>query len=310
MLLVVNPKGAATKSQLPRRKRILRWIVFLIVAILVVLYIAMPIGFGVSVVFSYKESVGAPPNGFTAITLKTGDNVTLAGWYVRPANGAAVILIHGAGGSREQLRSYADMLVRHGYGVLALDLRGHGASQGTTNRFGWQGTRDVGAAVEYLRQARGEVKTIGGLGLSLGGEVLLGAASEYPSLAAIVADGATARCVDELQALPSERLLYRNFTARVMYATVQVLSGDTPPKPLLDSMVEAKSTAFLLIAGGSNHMEVDFNEVFAATIGERAALWIAPDAPHTGAFNLYRDEYERRVIAFFDAALLDKPSRH
>jgi hypothetical protein len=40
--------------------------------------------------------------------------VTLAGRYTPPANGAAIILIDEAGGSREQLRSYADLLVRHG----------------------------------------------------------------------------------------------------------------------------------------------------------------------------------------------------
>ena len=51
----------------------------------------------------------------------------------------------------------------------------------------------------------------------------------------IAADGATTRSLDELLALPSERPLVRNFTARVMYAAVQILSGETPPVPLLDS---------------------------------------------------------------------------
>jgi len=168
------------KSKPPKRHWILRWIAFLVVAVIVVLYIAIPIGFGVSVVLPYKETVGAPPVSFEAVTLTTDDQVMLAGWYKPPINGTAIILIHGAGGSREEMRAYADMLVRHGYGVLALDLRGHGASGGNTNRFSWQGTRDVGAAVDYL-QARAEVKRIGGLGSSLGGEVLLGGAAEYPS---------------------------------------------------------------------------------------------------------------------------------
>jgi dienelactone hydrolase len=290
--------------RLPSRRRVLRWIVFLVIAAIVGLYVVLPIGAGVAVVFPYKESVGAPPDGFEEITLKTDDGVTLAGWYRPPTNGAAIILLHGAGNSRERVRRYADMLVSHGYGVLALDLRGHGSSKGTTNRLGWQGTRDVGAAVAYL-QTREEVQTIGGLGLSMGGEVLLGAASAYPVIEAIAADGATHRCLDELWALPSERPLYRNFVARVMFATVQLLSGDDPPKPLLDSMVEAESTAFLLIAAGSSDQEVDFNELFVGTVGERAILWVAPGASHTGAFSRYPDEYEQRLIAFFDAALLD-----
>ncbi len=293
------------KSKPSRRRRALRWIAFLIAAVIVVLYLALPIGVGVSVVLPYQETVGAPPAGFESVTLTTADQVELAGWYQPPLNGAAVILIHGAGGSREGLRPYAELLARHGYGVLALDLRGHGASAGRTNRFGWQGTRDVGAAVAFL-QTRDEVKAIGGLGSSLGGEVLLGAASAYPGIQAIAADGATTRSLDELLALPSERPLVRNFTARVMYAAVQILSGETPPVPLLDSMIAAPSTSYLLIAGGGNQREVAFNEFFAAATPDRARLWIAPEAAHTGALGLYPEEYERRVIAFFDGVVLNQ----
>jgi len=287
------------------RKRVSRWIVSLILAAVVGLYILMPIGFGIAAVYPAKQTVGGPPAGFQTVALQTDDSVSLAAWYAPPINGATIILVHGAGGSRQEMRSHAQMLTRHGYGVLALDLRGFGESEGVTNRFGWRGTSDIGAAVAYL-QARGEAQIIGGLGSSLGGEVLLGAASTYPALRAIVADGATRRCVEELRALPSERPLVRNFVARVMYATVRVLSGDRPPAPLLDSMAAADSTSFLLIAGGANELEVAFNELFTATVGERATLWVAPDAPHTGAFSLYPDEYERRVIAFFDAALLGR----
>lgn len=287
-------------------RRAFRWIMFLIAAVLVMLYLVMPIGVGVSVVLPYPESVGAPPAGFEAITLTTDDQVMLAGWYKPPINGTVILLIHGAGGSRERMRPYAEMLARHGYGVLALDLRGHGTSTGRTNRFGWQGTHDVGAAVAFL-QARDEVKAIGGFGSSLGGEVLLGAASEYPAIKAIAADGATARSLDELMALPAERPLYRNFTARVVYAAVQVLSGETPPVPLLDSMIAAPSTSYLFIAGGGDEREAAFNELFAAATPHRSRLWIAPSAPHTGAFGLYPDEFEQRVIAFFDRVGLSIP---
>ncbi len=296
------------KSKQSKRRRVLRWALFLIAAVLVVVYLALPIGIGVSVVLPAKETVGAPPAGFESVTLTTDDQVGLAAWYKPPLNGAAIILIHGAGGSREGMRPYAEMLARHGYGVLALDLRGHGASAGRTNRFGWQGTHDVGAAVVFLR-GRDEVKAIGGLGSSLGGEALLGAASQYPAIKAIAADGATARSLDELLALPSERPLYRNFFSRVAYAAVQILSGEAPPAPLLDSMIAAPSTSYLLITGGDNQMEVAFNELFAASTPGRSQLWIAPNAPHTGAFGMYPDEYEQRVMAFFDQALLNDSVR-
>ena len=89
-----------------------------------------------------------------------------------------------------------------------------------------------------------------------------------------------------------------------MFTTVQVLGNATPPKPLLESMLETKTTRFLWIAAGSNAQEVAFNELFAAAVGERGSLWVAPEAAHTGAFGLYAEECERRVTGFFDAALL------
>lgn len=285
------------------RKRLIRWIAIAIGSVMVALYLLLPIGMGVAAIVPSRETVGSPPAGFEAVELRTDDGVSLAGWYAPPTNEAVIILVHGAGGSREQVRPYAEMLVRHGYGVLALDLRGHGMSGGATNRLGWQSTPDIGAAIRYL-QERKEVSRIGGLGLSMGAEVLLGAVDEYPSLLAVVADGATRRSIEELLALPSERPLYRSFTARVMYAAVQVLSGGKPPKPLLDSMVEAKSAMFLLIAGGAKSLEVEFNERFVEVVGTRATLWIAPDAPHTGAFGRYPGEYEQRVVTFLNHALL------
>lgn len=285
--------------------RVLRIIAIAVVVLAAGLYLVLPFAMAVVAVFPHKDAVGAPPDGFEAIALRTEDGVTLAGWHLPSTNGASILLVPGAGDSREAVRGYAEMLARHGYGVLALDLRGHGQSEGKTNRFGWQSTQDVGAAIAYL-DSRDDVQAIGALGLSLGGEVLLGAASAYPALQAIVADGATRRSIPELLALPSERPLVRNFTARVMFAGVALLTGDKAPTPLLDSMVEAESTQYLFIAAGAQEMEAAFNQRFVEAVGPRAALWVAPEVTHIGAFARYPDEYEQRVIAFFDAALLDR----
>jgi hypothetical protein len=93
-----------------------------------------------------------------------------------------------------------------------------------------------------------------------------------------------------------------------MFATVQLLTGDAPPRPLLDSMVATKSTQFLLIAAGNNPLETSFNQLFVATLGNRASLWIAAGADHMTAFFLYPQEYEQRVISFFQTEQLETQS--
>lgn len=293
------------RATLQKYRRVLRWIGIVVVMAILLVYLVLPAAFGLYAVMPLRAAVGAPPDGFEEVALAADDGVALKAWYRPPANGAAIILIHGAGDSREAVRPYAAMLARRGYGVLALDLRGHGESGGATNRFGWLGTRDVGAAVGFLR-TQSNVTAIGGLGLSLGGEALLGAASTYPEVRAIAADGATQRSSAELFALESERPLYRSIVMQEVYATVQLLNGEAPPEPpLLESITAAESTRFLLIAGGDEATEVAFNERFAGAVGSRAELWIVPGAGHTEAFGRNPSEYEQRVLAFFNAALLE-----
>ncbi|TAJ45379.1 alpha/beta hydrolase [Methanofollis fontis] len=281
----------------------LRPLLILTAAVVLLVYIGIPALFGVYAVLPAGEEVGPPPPGFEEVGFTTEDGIPLAAWYAPPSGtGAAIILIHGAGGSRHDICSYALMLQRHGYGVLAPDLRGHGMSGGGTNRFGWESDRDVGAAVAFLEGQEG-VRAIGGMGLSLGGEVLLGAASAHPAVEAIVADGATHRSSADLLALESERPLERSFTARLMYAVVALLSGDAAPLPLPESIAGSGSTGYLLIAAGEKPMEEAFARLYAGEAGGRASVWVVPGAGHTGAYSLRPDDYERRVIAFFDAAL-------
>jgi len=279
----------------------IKWMAIAVGVAVVGLYVLYPVAMGVAAVWPARTSVPAAPAGFVDVTFDTSKGETLAAWYRAGENEAAVIVLHGAGETRASVRGIAEFLAQSGYGVRAVDLRGHGESSGRTNRLGWQGTDDVRAAVRYL-EAQGSTK-IGGLGLSMGGEALLGAASEVRELRGIVADGATRRSVGELLALPSERPLYRNFTARIMFATAGLLSGDREPLPLLESIAAAPTTRFLFIAAGAKEREVEFNELFTRTLGERAALWVAPDAGHTQAFALYPDEYRARVLEFFSGSL-------
>jgi predicted alpha/beta hydrolase len=90
------------------------------------------------------------------------------------------------------------MLVRHGYGVLLFDRRGEGESDGDPNAFGWAMDRDLKAAAAFL-QHRPEVEAhrIGGIGLSVGGEMLLQTAAESKVFRAVVSEGAGARSIRE-----------------------------------------------------------------------------------------------------------------
>ena len=56
------------------------------------------------------------------VSFKTADGLTLRGWYAPSRNGAAVVLVHGSGGSRLGPRRHARLLAEHGYGVPAYNM--------------------------------------------------------------------------------------------------------------------------------------------------------------------------------------------
>lgn len=293
------------KKLITKRGKLMRLSGIVLVLLIVAIYIGLPTIMAVGVIMPDADNTGEPPEGFTNVTLTTRDDVQLAAWYAEPENGAVIILLHGAGNEREDVREHALMLHENGFGVLAMNLRGHGDSTGRINRLGWDGSLDVGAAVDYL-SGRDNVDFIGALGLSMGGEILLGAASQYPIIGAIVADGATFRAVDDYVSLPSNRPLYRNMVTGIFTFMVSVFTGDQQPSPtLLNSIRAADSTSFLFIAAGNVGEEIDYNEMFHHEVADRSELWIIPDVGHTQGFTRNRTEYEQRLINFFTTALSD-----
>lgn len=283
--------------------RVLRTLGIVLLSLIFALYVLFPVTMGLIASVRSAPKREQPPEGFTAVSLKTADDTQLACWYAPGENGAAIILVHGAKCNLSSLTGHAAFLREAGYGVLALTLRGHGGSGGRGNAFGWQCGQDVAAAVDFL-QAEG-VTRIGALGLSMGSEVLLGSAADQPEIAAIVADGASQRSLADYLTIPENRSLWRSWTTRVMYASVRLFSGQTPPeRTLLSSITDAKDTKFLFIAAETVEKEPQFGALYHDAVPERSALWIVPGAGHTQGLTVARETYASRVIAFFDENLL------
>ncbi len=284
-------------------KKLLKIIGIVVLGLIFLLYLLMPFGMGIVTTFRQTAKAPSPPEGFENVTLRASDDVALSAWYAPSQNGAAIILVHGSNGSLDSLRGYADMLASHGYGVLALCLRGHGSSGGSGNALGWECGKDVGAAVDYLNDQNG-VSTIGALGLSLGGEVLLSACGELPQIKAVAAEGATHHTLDDYLTLPLNQSIIRNWTTRVMYFSAGIFTGQQPPEATIaESIKKAGDTHFLFIAAENVDDEVNFNTMFSEKTKGRSTLWVVPGAGHTQGLSLYPDEYEQRVTAFFDDAL-------
>jgi uncharacterized protein len=250
--------------------------------------------------------VGRPPAqaadlGPTAeeVTFRTSDGIKLAGTYIPSQNGAAVIAFPGRTGPQE----HAKMLARHGYGVLLFDRRGDGASEGDPYR--WAANEDVKAAIAYLQSRRDvDPDRIGGLGLSLGGELMLETAGQTDALKAVVSEGAGIRTIREHLHLHGPAMWARVPFYTVWTGATAVFSNHAPPADLKEIAARIAPRPLFLIYATHGLGGEELNPQLYAAAGEPKTLWEISDAGHTGGLEAHPQQYEQRVVAFFDDALL------
>ena len=197
------------------------------------------------------------------------------------------------------------MLAAHGYGVLLFDRRGEGESEGDFNAFGWGGDADIKAAVRFLgRRADADPARVGGLGLSVGGEMMM-AAAEDRRLRAVVSEGAGARSVAEHWDDPGPTPVQKPFSGMVAQTVALTVLADEAPPPSLATLIDdIAPRPLLLIRGLDGQPQEALNRAYYDAAGSPKALWSVPGAGHTAALSTHPQEYERRVVGFFDRALL------
>jgi uncharacterized protein len=278
-------------------------------ALLVGLYVLLPIGAAIFVTHKFREPIdGTFAVPHENVSFETDDGLTLRGWYAPSRNGAAVVLVHGSGGSRLGPRKHAQLLAEHGYGVLLYDGRGRGESDGDTLGFTWTWQPDVDAAVEYVK-SRPDVEDgrIGALGLSGGAMTLIESAARRADLRAVVAEGAGARAYGDPLDIPGAGKWVMVPYTTVLFAASQVLSGWPEARSVGDFVGVGRPGRVLLIAAGEDvGSEYQLNRIWAERARRRVQLWELPDGKHTGALDEEPEEYERRVIGLFDRRLLGR----
>ncbi len=307
-LLLVAGGSAALAAPAParragRRRPVLHAAGWIAGAVLIGQFLLLPLLAAVIAGHAVRSSVdsAALSVAHEQLRLRTADGDDIAAWYVPSRNGSALLVVHGSGGSREGLVAHLELLARHGYGALAIDLPGHGESGGHASLLGANAQPAVTAALDWLA-ARRDVypNRIGGLGLSLGAEVLLEAASREPRLLAVVADGAERVADDRVLGVGSGLAHAVGASARLL---TRGLSGMREAPPLVRLLPRVAPRRILLIAAGGRSDEIAVNEAYRDAAGASATLWTLPDVPHTQGLTREAVAYEARVSAFLATAL-------
>lgn len=128
----------------------------------------------------YKSIIPEVPNvPFDTVSLKTKSGLKIAAWYI-PADSTAkgtVILVHGLSSNRTAMMHEFYEFRYRGYNTMLVDLRAHGASDGSTTTIGFAEDEEVKLCYDYVA-AKGEKKIIL-YGLSLGAVAITKAMYDY-----------------------------------------------------------------------------------------------------------------------------------
>ena len=129
------------------------------------------------------------------VSFRTIDDVKISGdWRIVPDGNKAALLIHGRGSSHVGWESVREALEERGWSTLAIDLRGHGESEGPPpdksrrfDRFDDYHSMlfDVSAAMDFLKKevSGGKFAIIGS---SIGANLAIGYAADHFEVKAAV----------------------------------------------------------------------------------------------------------------------------
>jgi hypothetical protein len=137
--------------------------------------------------------------------------------------------------------------------------------------------------------------------------MLIHAAAESTAFKAIVSEGASGQSVRDTLANHGALGSLTELPAMLSVTTATaVFSNDLPPQSLKSDAARIAPRSLFLIYGekGQSGSEKKPNLGFYEAAGNPKEIWEVPDAQHVAGLETRPEEYERRVIAFLDGALL------
>ena len=245
------------------------------------------------------------------VAFRTGDGLTLRGWYFPTPSDRAAIIVHGKdsnriGGENRTIEKLADFLVADGYNVLVFDLRGNGDSDGDRFSLGYMERRDVAAAIDNLIGRGFREDRIALVGISMGAGTVLQSLPLHPNVGALVADSSyvdaptiVTEDLEVLAGVPSW------FTPGVMLMSNLAFGLDGNQVRPIEVVRAHPERAFLFIHCAGDKLIAPHHayELRAASTNPKSDLWMAAVCQHSWAFNSYPTAYEAHLGAFLESQI-------
>lgn len=251
--------------------------------------------------------------GYENVTFPSrSDFLKIGAWWIpagqtETARGT-IIMCHGQEGSMDRDTPRMIALHKAGFNVLMFDFRGHGRSEGNQVTFGMYEKEDLLGALDYLVDVRG-IEKVGLYGFSMGAATGLITAALSERITCLVVDSPFGRLARTLSGwwrqrgvpIPLAREMARWILAMCTLRTAGRIDQTDPirwtvhigPRPIL----------YIFGARDPYVSKRDIERMVSLTAGP-TELWTVEKVGHRGAYAVNPEEYNRRVVAWFEQHLI------
>jgi len=238
---------------------------------------------------------------YEEVSFSARDGVLLQGWFVprqdtQPAK--TIILLHGWPADKGNILPAMAFLTKE-YNLLLFDFRGLGQSQGFYSTIGVQETKDLQAAISYLKSR--DITEVGVWGFSMGGAVALMTAPDAPEIRAITSEASYAK----LDMLASQAFRMPLVNRPLVFLSVLwaklFLDVDISKASPVDSARSLDIPILLIHSTDDEVIPFSHAQVLQEALAHnpKAEFWFQQNLSH-GQFS---KEYQQRILEFFEKNL-------
>ena len=287
------------------------------IAIVLVLYVALSVFGAIAIMEIPRLPLKGSPDsvGLTYEDVSftsRDDRVVLRGWYIPTEGDSALIFVHG--GFEDRVDDVVDTLhlahdlAQKGFDLLLFDLRGRGESEGKGHALS-NIERDIGGAVDYLKNRGYSASRIGIIGFCSGAASACIFAS-HESIGSLVLDGCFTSVHNMVARQAAQRripeFLLNSFISGVALA-VKAIYGYHAVNPI-DVVAEVTCPIFFIHEEYDDLISLeDTYQLFKASDNPANMLWEISGARHSEAYKTYPSEYVERVANFLSTTMGTTP---
>jgi dipeptidyl aminopeptidase/acylaminoacyl peptidase len=245
--------------------------------------------------------IGNPPADLNAqpVTFPSDSGANVHGWWCPIQNGGgAVLLLPGIRANRLSMVDRARFLHRAGYSVLLIDFQATGETKGDHITFGWKESRDVLAAVDFMRHVD-PVHRVAILGSSLGGVAALLATPPLKVDALVLEEVYPTIEIATRNRMENYLGVFGRMLTPLLLNQLQWRLGVSASqlRPV-DHIANVECPVFIISGEKDRNTRPADTRMLVEHARSPRQLWFVPNAGHVDLHRAARREYETRVLAF------------